>query len=620
MSPTLKETFPASTSAVSTPLERSPQTAARRAEAAARRHPVCLEIPVSVNGVRAVEGSEKREPFAENTRTVLVFADGAVLRLSAAVAPGQLLFLTNAQTQNEIVCQVVKSKNFKNVRGYVEVEFTELSIGFWGMRFPGDTLDPASNGAEKGTPSAGSGSRPETIQEAKSAPAAAPAETPRSASPIPSGNILDGEPLRDSDAQQSASPLPKITLAPPGSASPDSEPAAAAVNPRGQGTASGPSKPPVLSGVQADSATLSDFSKSKAVPEDEAPLPGWLTPTARLEPGTSKKPTPAAEHDESSDPVMENVGAEEEFSIGSLFASAEEDSKVPAKARGGRGLFHGAIAAVVLLSLAAGGWWYMQKSPNRPGLVASAKAAPPPATSEDAAPAPVPVAASAPENFANGATQSAAGADAPSRSSAAGAAPVPAAVSMQPPAAAEKIERSASGANKDSSAAVKTASAPAATEQPTKKPVLQKPLLTAPIGVRRAAPSSAEAADIDLGDLPAVPGGTDATGITLPGESERRPSKPELTIGGDVKPVQILSRVPPVYPPMARKESISGDVVIRVQVEADGSVSSMKVISGHALLRQAAMAALRTWKYQPAMLDGKSVAMQTTVTVQFRMK
>ncbi|HVS74921.1 MAG TPA: TonB family protein [Candidatus Acidoferrales bacterium] len=618
MPPMLKDHFPSSTSAVSTPPERSPQTAAQRAEAAARRHPVCLEMPVSVNGVRAVEGSEKREPFAENTRTVLVFADGAVLRLSAAVAPGQLLFVTNAQTQNEIVCQVVKSKNYKNVSGYVEVEFTEPSVGFWGMRFPGDTLGPESNGTEEETPSTCSGSRPETIHEAKSAPAAALAETPRSTPPIPSGNVLDGELSRDSDAQQFTSSLQKTTLVPTGSASPDGEPAAPAVNPRGQGTASGPSKPPVLSGVSADSATLSDLSKSKVVPKNETPLPGWLTSTARFEPGISKKPTAAAEHDKASDPVMENIGAEKESSVVRLFPGAKKDSTISAKARGGRGLFYGAIAAVVLLSLAASGWWYMQGSPNRSGLVASAKAAPPPATSEDAAPAPEPGAASTPGNFANGATQSAAGADAPSRSSAADAAPVPAAVSMQLPAAAEKIERSA--AKRDSSAAVNAASTPAAAEQPTKKPVLQKPSLAAPIAVRRAAPSSAEAADINLSDLPAVPGGTNPTGITLAGESERRPSKPELAIGGDVKLVQILSRVPPVYPPLARKGSISGDVVIRVQVEADGSVSSMKVISGHALLRQAAMDSLRTWKYQPATLDGKPVAMQTTVTVQFRMK
>src|SRR6202795_4950755 len=102
--------------------------------------PVTLEVPVTVNGARAVEGSEKREPFSETTSTVLVLANGAVIRLSSSVAPGQLLFLTNEKTKKEVVCQVVKSKNYRSLSGYVELEFTESVVGFWGMRFPSDRL------------------------------------------------------------------------------------------------------------------------------------------------------------------------------------------------------------------------------------------------------------------------------------------------------------------------------------------------------------------------------------------------------------------------------------------------------------------------------------------------
>jgi len=91
-----------------------------------------------VNGARAVAGSDKREPFSENTQTVLVFLSGAVIRLSSPVSPGQLLFLTNGTTKKEVVCQVTKSKTYSSASGYVELEFTEASPGFWGMRFPGD--------------------------------------------------------------------------------------------------------------------------------------------------------------------------------------------------------------------------------------------------------------------------------------------------------------------------------------------------------------------------------------------------------------------------------------------------------------------------------------------------
>ena len=55
-------------------------------------------------------------------------------------------------------------------------------------------------------------------------------------------------------------------------------------------------------------------------------------------------------------------------------------------------------------------------------------------------------------------------------------------------------------------------------------------------------------------------------------------------------------------------------------MDANGRVSSMKVVSGPVLLHQAAMDALHQWKYQPATLDGKPVSMHLTVTVQFRLQ
>src|SRR5712664_2492981 len=135
MPPTLKD---------SSALPGSPENSERSSEAASAgqrissAQPVALEVPVTVNGARAVEGSDKREPFSETTTTVLVLANGAVIRLSSSVAPGQLLFLTNEKTRKEIVCQVVKSKNYRSASGYVELEFTEPVLGFWGMRFPGE--------------------------------------------------------------------------------------------------------------------------------------------------------------------------------------------------------------------------------------------------------------------------------------------------------------------------------------------------------------------------------------------------------------------------------------------------------------------------------------------------
>src|SRR5205809_6383790 len=118
-------------------------------DSAIKQQPVALEVPVTVNGARALDGSDKREPFSESTKTVLIFGSGAVIRLSSSVTPGQLLFLTNEKTKKEVVCQVVKSKNYRNASGYVELEFTESVVGFWGMRFPGDRI---GSGPQPGAP------------------------------------------------------------------------------------------------------------------------------------------------------------------------------------------------------------------------------------------------------------------------------------------------------------------------------------------------------------------------------------------------------------------------------------------------------------------------------------
>jgi TonB family protein len=113
-------------------------------ETPTRPQPVALEIPVTVNGARTVDGSDKRAPFSESTQTVLVFSHGAVIRIATPLVPGQLVFLTNEKTKKEVVCQVVKSKASTGAGAYVELQFTEPSIGFWGLQIPsGSTAPPA---------------------------------------------------------------------------------------------------------------------------------------------------------------------------------------------------------------------------------------------------------------------------------------------------------------------------------------------------------------------------------------------------------------------------------------------------------------------------------------------
>jgi len=62
---------------------------------------------------------------------------------------------------------------------------------------------------------------------------------------------------------------------------------------------------------------------------------------------------------------------------------------------------------------------------------------------------------------------------------------------------------------------------------------------------------------------------------------------------------------------------MEGVVVIDALVDATGKVTDMRVISGFPRLTQAAMDALRTWKYEPARLDGQPIAMHMKVRITF---
>jgi TonB-like protein len=111
------------------------------------QEPIALETTVVATGARPGDSTAKRELFSEETQTVLVFERGAVIRLSAAVADGQLLFLTNKSTGKEVVTQVVRKRAFRPTNCYVDLEFTEASPGFWGIEFPKAPATPSAGGA-----------------------------------------------------------------------------------------------------------------------------------------------------------------------------------------------------------------------------------------------------------------------------------------------------------------------------------------------------------------------------------------------------------------------------------------------------------------------------------------
>ena len=64
---------------------------------------------------------------------------------------------------------------------------------------------------------------------------------------------------------------------------------------------------------------------------------------------------------------------------------------------------------------------------------------------------------------------------------------------------------------------------------------------------------------------------------------------------------------------------LEGPVVLEATVSEKGQLENVKVVSGHVMLAQAAIDAVRQWRYRPYLLNGKPVRMQTKITVNFKM-
>lgn len=80
----------------------------------------------------------------------------------------------------------------------------------------------------------------------------------------------------------------------------------------------------------------------------------------------------------------------------------------------------------------------------------------------------------------------------------------------------------------------------------------------------------------------------------------------------------LLHRVEPVYPAEARKDRLEGTIALDIVVGRDGSVVSIKPLNGPDVLAQAAMDALRWWKFEPYRVNGEPAAAETTLAVEFK--
>jgi len=90
-----------------------------------------------------------------------------------------------------------------------------------------------------------------------------------------------------------------------------------------------------------------------------------------------------------------------------------------------------------------------------------------------------------------------------------------------------------------------------------------------------------------------------------------------VRVGGNVKPPKIVHIEEPQYPPAAKRAGVTGVVVVEATLTAEGTVEQVKVISGPALLTEAAVNAVSHWKYEPTYLNGQAVPVILTARINF---
>jgi protein TonB len=263
-----------------------------------------------------------------------------------------------------------------------------------------------------------------------------------------------------------------------------------------------------------------------------------------------------------------------------------------------------AIAAAVLLVVGSYfGWTQLHEKTSTPALV------PKPALS-----APVTTPPTTQPKQVQPAAPSATAASSPSSQTA------------LPQSSAADTQRSSNDAASDESASENDAADIPATNSktpPSSKPAAQ-PTVAAPIVLKSGAPKSSSKPAATDASAPSMvglaAGGSDAPLSNLvASDHAAKPILQTVTISSGVSQGLLLKKVQPVYPPNALRMRTEGAVKLLATVGKTGSITAVKVVSGEPLLGQAAMEAVKQWKYKPYLLNGEPVEIQTEVTINFKL-
>jgi len=622
----------------------------RKAGESPRQQSVCIEIPVTVHGSRLASGNPNAtlsgKTFVEVTRTMIVFPQGAVLRLLEPVSEGQILILKNPGTKQEVACRVVNSKTNTTAKGYIEVEFFQPTAGFWGISFPsgasaGNHVEPAASAHED---------MPKQVRVAPPAPRAiySKAQAPVVVPPVAAPVAKPAAPTPSAAApsvEKSSNPVPVPMQTQELNRAIVAAYAAKCESPRDAAPAAveepAPSEPvkavvpvPVMPAPKPEPAPV---IASVAAPPKFTPISAPVMPprVERIKP--EAKPLVASKEVVSSTPIaMADAisAADTEFAAysnvrGSLkqglpptaivpiskdlrrSESAAETKALETTAgshlqlqatepetyteRSSRTWLIVGVAAAVLLTAGAGAyWWRTQTSlAGAKPLVNSAAVAPnAPALTPSNQPVALPV---------------------NSHSTPGGSA------ASAPPAQKTNAPTVAAAENSAASKSTKSEVVISA-----RRPNVIPDKIAAPsIRSNGASKQSVEPLPDVIGRAPATQ--TAAIGsILAPNSSPAAPPPPKPSGPPPVASVfiqpKLLTAVQPVYPRQAYLRGDSGDVVVDALVDQYGKVVATKVLSGPMTLREAAAAAVSEQKYAPAKLNGEATSAHVIVKITFDKK
>lgn len=520
MAVTTKESLPSS------PLPENPATNQNAApQAAQRTDPIGVEIPVVVHASRysaATKGTGKpMPPVHEETKTVIVFAQGAVVRLTANLAVGETVVLTNQQTGADVLCRVGSVKAQPGIQNYIDLEFTQRAPGFWNNSSSADS--PARSGS--------------TVSE--DAPKPAPTFLPVTTSSAP--------------VSSAATPLSAL------------EPSLPSPKPAPKST---PAEPPSVAAIDAQ-----PVSEASPAPSSVSARPSSST-VSGISAGM-RQPT--------SNPKAAVIGG-----------GLEWTKETPAGSK--KGLL---VAATILgvAALASGAYVLTHRQPAVQPAEQAAVATPS-----------VPV--EPPQQPPSDASPSLAPTDSPT------------AVADSASVTDERRAESPSATSRGSAPATSAKPVPKPSESTTQSaqqslhPAVLDGSLKTPIRRRAAVAGSSEPPPmLSLRDASATPDILGAGALVAPAPPTVAPGP--VKEGGQLQMPKVISSPPPIYPEIARSQGIGGVVAVDALIDATGAVADVKVTSGPVLLRQAAMDALRKWKYQPARLNGQPTSVHVNVNVDF---